>query len=332
MKLLITGGVGYVGSHVALAALKAGHEVCLIDNLENAYKKYADRLATTFDNRCRFVMGDICDRNFLISAFKVAQPDAIIHCAGLKSVADSLTNSLAYYDVNVGGTSNVLAAMEASDCGLLIFSSSATVYGNASQPPAHESDALAPVNPYGRTKMIAEYLIEDWARAASGRRALSLRYYNPVGCDASLLVGEDPKQQPANLFPIISEVLSGARPQLDIFGTDYATEDGTCQRDYIHISDLSYAHILALKARIDEPFKAINIGTGQSVSVLQIVKLFEQAYGENLNMVMKDRRAGDVATIYADTSLSKKLIGDYIRHSLEDAVADSLKFWEKAKA
>ena len=331
MKLLITGGAGYIGSHVALDALKAGHEVCLLDNLANAHKKYATALLADAKNNSHFFEGDVRDLNFVMSCFRTAQPDAVIHCAALKSVADSLTNAALYYDVNVDGTKNVLAAMEDVNCGVLIFSSSACVYGDLAAPPARESDGLAPINPYGRTKVVAEYLIEDWTRAAPDRQALSLRYYNPVGCDASLLVGEDPKQQPANLFPIIAQVLSGARPQLDIFGTDYNTDDGTCERDYIHISDLSYAHILALKARIDEPFKAVNIGTGQCVSVLQIVKLFEENMSAKLNTANKPRRAGDVATIYADTHLSKKLIGDYIRHSLQDAVADSLKFWEKLR-
>lgn len=309
MKILVTGGAGYIGSHTCLSLLRLGHEVAVVDNLDNGSEVALDRVQLLSNRTLTFIQCDIRDADALDRAFKQFAPDAVIHFAGLKAVGQSVAEPAQYYEINVGGTATLLKAMERSGCLNIVFSSSATVYGKPQYLPCDEKHSLDPINPYGRTKLIGEKLLQDWSCAMKGRRAVALRYFNPVGADVSGLIGEDPNGVPNNLMPYLSQVAVGRRDCLYIFGDDYETIDGTGVRDYIHVLDLAEAHIAAVE-RIDqlEPFEAFNIGTGAGLSVLQMVKEFEKQSGTPIAYRISQRRQGDAPAVWADATKARDKI------------------------
>ena len=303
MRVLVTGGAGYIGSHTCLELIRYGHEVSVVDSLYNGSVEALVRVQRLSNHSLDFCQCDVRDAQALDLVYDQFHPDVVIHFAGLKAVSESFTDPDLYYEVNVGGTATLLGAMERGGCENIIFSSSATVYGNPKYLPCDENHPLSPINPYGRTKLAAENLLHDWANAKPSRHAVALRYFNPVGADASGLIGEDPNGIPNNLMPFISQVAVGHREYLQVFGDDYDTIDGTGVRDYIHVTDLAQAHIAALEliAKL-EPFEAINVGTGEGLSVLQMVQEFEKQSGRSVPHQIAPRRPGDVTALWADAN------------------------------
>lgn len=303
MRVLVTGGAGYIGSHTCFELLRSGHKVSVIDSLYNGSKEALTRVQRASNRMLDFCQCDIRDNLAVENVFNQFKPHAVIHFAGLKAVGESMSEPARYYDVNVGGTAVLLEAMEKSGCEKIVFSSSATVYGAPQYLPCDENHPVNPINPYGRTKIIGETLLRDWSSARRGRRAVALRYFNPVGADTSGLIGEDPNGTPSNLMPFISQVAIGRRPYLQVFGQDYDTIDGTGVRDFIHVSDLAQAHILAVE-RIEnlKPFEVINIGTGQGLSVLQMIREFEKQSCRIVAYRISPRRPGDAPAVWADVT------------------------------
>ena len=310
MKVLVTGGAGYVGSHTCLELLRSGHKVSVVDSLYSGSEEALKRVQRLSNSTLEFNTCDVRDAPVLDEIFDQFEPDAVIHFAGLKAVGESVAEPARYYAVNVGGTATLLGAMERAGCSNIVFSSSATVYGKPQYLPCDENHPLDPINPYGRTKLIGENLLQDWSGAKQGRHAVALRYFNPVGADASGLIGEDPKGIPNNLMPFISQVAVGRRVCLQVFGDDYETVDGTGIRDYIHVVDLAQAHVAALK-KISSfaAFEAINIGTGEGLSVLQMVNEFEKQSGKSVEYQIARRRSGDAPAVWADASKAAGTIG-----------------------
>lgn len=305
MKVLVTGGAGYIGTHTCLELLKLGHEVSVIDSLCNGSKEALARVQRLSNRTLEFSQCDVRDAIALNKMFDQFEPDSVIHFAGLKAVGESVSQPALYYDVNVGGTAALLGAMERVGCANIVFSSSATVYGEPQYLPCDEDHPLNPINPYGRTKLMGENLLLDWSSAKQGRHAVALRYFNPVGADASGLIGEDPKGTPNNLMPFISQVAVGRREYLQVFGDDYDTIDGTGVRDYIHVVDLAQAHTAAVEQiNILEPFEVINIGTGEGLSVFQVAREFENQSGKSIAYKIGPRRLGDAPAVWADVAKS----------------------------
>jgi UDP-glucose 4-epimerase len=310
MKVLVTGGAGYIGSHTCLELLRSGHHVGVIDNLDNGNEEALARVQRLSNRALEFSRCDVRDAHTLDGIFDQFKPDAIIHFAGLKAVGESVADPARYYDVNVGGTAVLLGAMERAGCNNVVFSSSATVYGEPQYLPFDENHPLEPINPYGRTKLMGENLLQDWSNAKQGRHAVALRYFNPVGAEASGLIGEDPSGIPNNLMPFISQVAVGRRECLQVFGDDYETIDGTGVRDYIHVVDLAQAHVDAVEHISSlAPFEAINIGTGEGLSVLQMVHEFEKQSGKTVKFQIAARRSGDAPAYWADASRAAEKIG-----------------------
>ena len=310
MKVLVTGGAGYIGSHTCLELLRSGHEVSVIDSLYNGSKEALTRVQRLSNCTLEFSQCDVRDAQALDRIFDKFKPDAVIHFAGLKAVGESVAEPARYYDVNVGGTATLLGAMERAGCNNIVFSSSATVYGEPQYLPCDENHPLDPINPYGRTKLMGENLLKDWSSAKQDRHAVALRYFNPVGADASGLIGEDPNGIPNNLMPFISQVAVGRRECLQVFGDDYDTIDGTGVRDYIHVIDLAQAHIVAVEQiGTLEPFEVINIGTGEGLSVLQIVEEFEKQSGKTVAYQIGQLRPGDAPAVWADATKAINKIG-----------------------
>jgi len=310
MKVLVTGGAGYIGSHTCLELLRSGHDVSVVDSLYNGNKEALARVQRLSNRTLEFSQCDVRDANALDRILDRFKPDAVIHFAGLKAVGESVVEPANYYDVNVGGTAKLLGAMDRAGCVSIVFSSSATVYGEPQYLPCDETHPLKPINPYGRTKLIGENLLEDWSSAQQNRHAVALRYFNPVGADASGLIGEDPNGIPNNLMPFISQVAVGRRECLHIFGDDYETIDGTGVRDYIHVADLARAHVAAVEQiNTLEPFEVINIGTGAGLSVLQVVKEFEKQSGKTIPYQISKRRPGDAPAVWSEASKALDKIG-----------------------
>jgi UDP-glucose 4-epimerase len=310
MRVLVTGGAGYIGSHTCLELLRSGHEVYVVDNLYNSSKEALKRVQRLSNRSLGFSQCDVRDAEVLGEIFDQFKPDTVIHFAGLKAVSESVAEPARYYDVNVGGTATLLGAMERAGCANIVFSSSATVYGEPQYLPCDENHPLSPINPYGRTKLMGENLLQDWSSAKQGRHAVALRYFNPVGADASGIIGEDPNDIPNNLMPFISQVAVGRRECFQVFGDDYETIDGTGVRDYIHVVDLAQAHVAAVEQMNNlEPFEAVNIGTGKGLSVLQIVKEFQIQSGKTVRYQIGPRRPGDVPAVWADATKAINKIG-----------------------
>lgn len=328
MNVLLTGGAGYIGSHVAVALLGAGYEVVLFDNLSNSKEAIVDRISEIAGCPVPFIKGDIRDEEALTDLMRERQIGGVIHLAGLKSVGESVTEPQEYYKNNVVGTVTLLSAMTKVGIYKLVFSSSATVYGKPSYLPIDESHPTGATNPYGRTKLHIEEMLSDIAASSSLWRIVCLRYFNPAGAHTSGRIGELPSGIPNNLMPYIAQVAMGQRSHLNVFGSDYDTPDGTGVRDYIHVMDLAEGHLSAMKA-IDslQNWSAINLGTGNGYSVMQMISAFEAATGSAIPYEFKERRPGDVATCYADPKSAARLLGWKARRSLQD-MCESAWSWQ----
>lgn len=307
MRVLVTGGAGYIGSHTCVELLNAGHDVVVVDNLANSQQEALNRVQELTGRPLDFHLTDLLDKAGLDAIFEAQTPDAVIHFAGLKAVGESVAKPLTYYHNNITGTLNLLDVMAAHGVKQLVFSSSATVYGAAETMPLVEDAPLSATNPYGWTKLMIEQILRDLAVSDPDWRMALLRYFNPVGAHASGRIGEDPRGIPNNLFPYITQVAVGKRAQLSIFGGDYPTPDGTGVRDYIHVVDLALGHLKALEAlpKLDGA-QAYNLGTGRGYSVLDVVAAFEQASGRPIAYEIVDRRPGDVAISFADSTKAAK--------------------------
>lgn len=324
MKVLVTGGAGYIGSHTCVEVLKSGHDVLVVDSLINAEETALSRIAKVAGTAPRFVKCDLRDGPALVQILDAFRPDAVIHFAGLKSVSESVKNPLAYYDVNVGGTLRLLEAMAGANCERIIFSSSATVYGAPQYLPYDEDHPKNPVQPYGKTKWMVEQILADWCASNPKHRAITLRYSNPVGAHPSGLLGENPRGVPQNLMPYIAQVASGQRPHLNIYGNDYDTVDGTGVRDYIHVCDLAEAHLKALMMQDKlDPHESLNIGSGQGISVLEMVHAFEAASSLQIPHQFKPRRDGDLAQYWADAGRAAQRLGFTPSRTVDDMCSDT---------
>ena len=324
MKVLVTGGAGYIGSHTCLELLRSLHDVAVIDSLHNGNEEALIRVQQLSNRTLEFGQCDVRDAHALDRIFDQFKPDTVIHFAGLKAVGESVADPARYYDVNVEGTAALLEAMERAGCANIIFSSSATVYGEPQYLPCDENHPLEPINPYGRTKLMAENLLQDWSTAQRGRHAVALRYFNPVGADASGLIGEDPNGIPNNLMPFISQVAVGRRDCLQVFGDDYDTLDGTGVRDYIHVVDLAQAHVAAVEQlETLEPFEVINIGTGEGLSVFQMIKEFEKQSGKKIRYQISQRRPGDAPAVWAEASKAIDKIGFKATYGIVEMCQDT---------
>lgn len=325
MKILVTGGAGYIGSHTTLSLLRAGLDVVVLDNLSNGSAESLKRTAHIAAREPVFVCGDLRNRDFLNRIFTEHQIDAVLHFAGLKAVGESVAQPLQYIDNNVHGTQVLLQAMTDAGVFKLVFSSSATVYGAAAVMPVKESFPLGrAASPYGRTKLIVEDMLCDLTASDSRWRVAILRYFNPIGAHESGLIGEDPNGVPNNLLPYITQVAIGRLDYLLVFGNDYDTLDGTCVRDYIHVMDLAEGHLCALSAlEVTGGVHVWNLGTGRGYSVLQVLQAFEQASGRRVPYKIGHRRAGDVAICYADPSKAQRELGWKAERGLPEMMRDA---------
>lgn len=324
MKILVTGGLGYIGSHTCVELLQAGHDVVVIDSLVNSKAEVAARISAISGRDCIFHAIDVRDQAALAALFAEEQFEAVIHFAGLKAVGESVAQPLRYYDYNVHGTQVLLQTMVTAGVKNLVFSSSATVYGDPHAVPILEDFPLHATNPYGRSKLMIEDILRDVALADPSWRIALLRYFNPVGAHESGLIGEDPNGVPNNLMPYIAQVAIGRRPQLAIFGNDYPTADGTGVRDYIHVVDLALGHVRTLQAlSAASGVVTYNLGTGCGNSVLQMVRAFEQASGRAIPYQFAARRAGDIAQCYADVSKAERELGWRAERGIEQMCADT---------
>ena len=325
-SILVTGGTGYIGSHTVVALIVAGYNPVIVDNLSNSKASVLERIAEITGKRPPFYKIDLRDRVALDAVFQEHQIASVIHFAGLKAVGESIAEPLRYYENNIESTIALCFVMANRDVKRLIFSSSACVYGDSSIIPIREDYPPAPTNPYGHTKLVIEQILRDIHVADPAWRIALLRYFNPVGAHESGLIGEDPQGIPNNLMPYISQVAVGRRERINIFGNDYPTSDGTGVRDYIHVMDLAEGHVAALKNIETDTFQTpqiINLGTGQGFTVMEMLRALENASGKTIPYLITNRRPGDIAACYADTSLAQKLLGWKARRSLADMCADA---------
>jgi UDP-glucose 4-epimerase len=321
--ILVTGGAGYIGSHTCVELINAGYQVVVVDSLINANVESLRRVEAITGKRVNFQRIDLLNRDGLAEVFAAHPPYAVIHFAALKAVGESVSQPLRYYHNNLTGTIHLLECMKAIGCKRLVFSSSATVYGEPERVPLTEDCRLQATNPYGQTKLMMETICRDLANAEAGWNIALLRYFNPIGAHDSGLIGEDPAGIPNNLMPYLLQVAIGKRPHLTIHGNDYPTKDGTGVRDYIHVVDLALGHIAALK-NLDaiKGAEAINLGTGTGYSVLEMVHAVEAASGKKIAHVFGPRRTGDIATCYADPAHAQKRLGWQAKHTLADMCRD----------
>lgn len=322
--ILVTGGTGYIGSHTAVELVLAGHDVFIVDNLCNSKMSVLDRIEQISGRRPGFRELDIRDRTALRRIFSEHRFDAVIHFAGLKAVGDSVAHPLVYYDNNVSGSVALIECMAEADVKTMVFSSSATVYGELSTVQFREDLPAAPCNPYGRSKRMIEEILADVAKADRSWRVALLRYFNPVGAHASGLIGEDPNDTPNNLMPYIAQVAMGKLKELPVYGADYPTRDGTGVRDYIHVVDLSRGHLLALNKLAEHSgILTLNLGTGRGYSVLEMVRAFSEASGKQVPYRIVDRRPGDIAEFYADPALARDVLGWEAKYGINSMCSDS---------
>ncbi len=327
-RIIVTGGAGYIGSHVCLELLSADCEILVIDNFDNASPIALERLEALGGKTFVTLEADLAnpaDKERIYEAVRTFEPDSAVHLAGLKAVGESVENPLKYYQVNVGAAITLIGALDAANARNIVFSSSATVYGDHNQSPVTESAQTGPTNPYGRTKFFIEEMLRDLTRTNADWRICNLRYFNPVGAHPSGKIGEDPNGVPNNLFPFIAQVAVGRRARLQVFGNDYPTTDGTGVRDYIHVVDLARGHRDALEylATADKAHAIdINLGVGEGISVLQAVAAFKRASNRDIPYDIVERRPGDIAEIYADAAKAKDLLGWRAEKTLEDMCAD----------
>lgn len=321
--ILVTGGAGYIGSHTCIELLNSGFNLVVLDNLSNASKVSLLRVEQITNKPIAFFRGDIRNVKDIDQVFNQYQIDAVIHFAGLKAVGESVKKPLHYYENNVVGTINLLRVMTKYNCKKLVFSSSATVYGDPHAVPIQEHFPLSATNPYGRSKLIIEDILRDLYASDNSWSLALLRYFNPVGAHASGLIGEDPRGVPNNLMPYIAQVAVGKQEKLNIFGGDYETKDGTGVRDYIHVVDLAKGHVKALEAIQKPSLITVNLGTGKGYSVLEMIKAFERVSGKKIPYEIVERRAGDIAQCYADPKLAKEKLNWSAQLTLEDMCKDT---------
>jgi UDP-glucose 4-epimerase len=330
--VLLTGGTGYIASHTAVALAARGHDVVLLDNFANSDRDVPDRLKHLTGRTFPVIEADVRDTTAVTAALAEFPLDAVIHFAALKAVGEGEADPLLYYDMNIIGTIRLLQAMQARNVRRIVFSSSATVYGQPDFSPIPEDAPTRVQNIYGRTKLVMEDLISDLARTGKLRAAANLRYFNPVGAHPSAMIGETPRGVPNNLMPYVAQVATGERPHLNVFGNDYDTPDGTGVRDYIHVMDLAEAHVLALEHIMDNDVSlTVNLGTGIGISVLDLVHAFERATGREIPLNIVPRRAGDVASYYANPELAEKLFGWKAKLNVDDMCRDSWA-WQARRA
>lgn len=329
MLILVTGGAGYIGSHTCLALLNNGHKVIVLDNLSNSHPESLKRVETLTNKSIAFIEGDVRSSEDLTRIFKIYKFDAVIHFAGLKAVGESVADPIRYYQNNLAGSINLFDEMNKAGVKKLVFSSSATVYGDPEYLPIDENHPTNPKNPYGKSKLFVEQMLADISNADPEWRIAILRYFNPVGAHKSGMIGESPLSIPNNLMPFITQVALGLREKLNIWGNDYLTSDGTGVRDYIHVEDLAEGHIKALEALSEFNILKINLGTGSGSSVLEILKTFEKVSNKNIPYEFKGRRAGDVAQSYADPSYAKRIIGWTATKNIDDMCRDTWNWSQK---
>lgn len=331
MKIAVTGGAGYIGSHTVVALIEAGHDVLILDNFANAERDVPDRITEIAKGAPQVIEADITDATTLREPLNSFRPDALIHFAGLKAVGEAVSQPLEYYRVNVAGSLTLFEEMQNAGCNRLVFSSSATVYGDPDVIPIPEDHPLRPTNPYGHSKLMVEQVVEDWGRAWSELAAVNLRYFNPVGAHTSARIGESPQGPPNNLMPYVAQVAAGWREHLSVFGDDYDTHDGTGVRDYIHVMDLADAHLaaLGLTGKV-AGVHAVNVGTGRGYSVLEMINAFKEASGQKIPYVVTNRRPGDVASSLADPTLAKKLMGWHAERDLTQMCRDAWA-WQRGR-
>lgn len=330
-RVLVTGGAGYIGSHTCIELMAAGHQVVVVDNLCNSKRESLTRVERIAGQTLRaFVQADVRDRDAMRAVFAAHDIDAVIHFAGLKAVGESVAKPLEYYDNNVSGTVALCEVMAEAGVKTLAFSSSATVYGDPASVPIREDFPTGPTNPYGRSKWMVEYLLQDLVVADPSWRIALLRYFNPVGAHESGLIGEDPNGLPNNLMPFVSQVAVGKLAELRVFGGDWPTPDGTGVRDYIHVLDLAQGHVRAIDYLAENTgLLTVNLGTGRGYSVLEVVRAFEQASGRAVPYRIVDRRPGDIAQCYADPAHANRLLGWVARRDLAQMCADAWN-WQRS--
>jgi len=331
MKVLVTGGAGYIGSHTCAVFARHGLDVTIFDNFSKSAPETADRIETASGRTVKVIVGDVLDSDLLLNVLRCGSYDAVVHFAGLKSIGESLTDPLAYYRTNVIGTLNLLDAIKVTSTRIFVFSSSASVYGSPTSCPVHEDARIAPTNPYAQTKCIVENVMTSLHAADPTWRFAALRYFNPVGAHESGLLGEEPTHEVSNLLPVALEVALQRRSELLIYGDDYPTDDGTGVRDYIHVMDLAEGHLAALRYLTRVPDTVtVNLGTGRGISVLQMVTALERASRVDIQTRIVPRRAGDVAACYADVERAKNLLGWQAVRTVEDMCADAWR-WASIK-
>jgi UDP-glucose 4-epimerase len=334
-RIVVTGGAGYIGSHVCVELLAAGHEALIIDDFSNSSRKAIARIETIAGRRVALLEADLADpgrANDINEAVMAFRPDGAVHLAGLKAVGESVADPIRYYSVNLPAAFALIRALDAAGARLFVFSSSATVYGDLNRSPVDESGALGPTNPYGRTKLYIEEALRDLCRADARWKICNLRYFNPVGAHPSGLIGEDPRGAPNNLFPYIAQVAVGRLKRLAVHGDDYPTRDGSGVRDYIHVCDLARGHVAAIEwlARQDSPGAVdVNLGTGRGVSVFEAIDAFSRAAGRAIPFEVGPRRDGDIAEIYAKAEKAERLFGWRALRTLDEMCADHWR-WQSA--
>ena len=332
MKILLTGGTGYIGSHTAVELISRGHEVEILDNLVNSKITALDNIEKISNVKPKFYFVDLLDKENLDKTFKKNHFDLVIHFAGLKSVAESIEQPLRYYENNIGGTINLLEVMKKYNCKRLVFSSSATVYGNQDGVKLTEDSqtGIGITNPYGETKFMIEQILQDLAVADPDFKITILRYFNPVGSHESGLLGEDPNDIPNNLMPYIMKVSTGELAKLSVYGDDYDTPDGTAMRDFIHVVDLAKGHVAAIDHQ-KNGVQTYNLGTGKATSVMEMVKAFEKAAGKPLPYKIAGRRPGDLAVVFAGAEKAEKELGWKAELTIEDAMRDTINYLNHLK-
>ncbi len=324
MRVLITGGAGFIGSQTLLHLLGEQHEICVLDNYSNSSPMVFERVAMLNNSGFELVEGDVRDGDALLKIFRGFRPEAVIHFAGLKAVGESTTFPIRYYEHNMLGAATLLQAMDSVECRQIVFSSSATVYGVPKYLPYDEAHPCTPTSPYGRTKYFIEEMIRDWSAATPTASAVILRYFNPVGAHSSGLIGEDPNDIPNNLMPYISQVAVGKLSKLQVFGNDYDTRDGTGLRDYIHVVDLARAHLNSIDYVAGSTgVETFNIGTGEGATVLEVIQAFEAASGQTIPYEINQRRPGDIAAFYANPAKAHNLLGWRAKFNLANMCRDA---------
>lgn len=331
MKILVTGGAGFIGSHACVVLMQAGHEVTVLDNYYNSDPSVLDRIGKIVGHRPFFVEADVRDEAALNDIFCKNKFDAVIHFAGLKAVGESVAQPLRYWEWNVGGAISLLNAMARACVKTLVFSSSATVYGDPASVPIREDSPVDATNPYGRSKLVIEQMLADVVVSDPAWKIARLRYFNPVGAHESGLIGEAPQGIPNNLMPYVTQVAAGKRSELSVFGNDYLTPDGTGVRDYIHVVDLAEGHLAALSAlQRTNGLMTVNLGTGNGVSVLEMIRALEQASGRKVPYRIAPRRQGDVAACYADVAYAKEALDWSAKRGIADMCVDAWR-WEQSR-